>query len=589
MKRLLKKIRLRINRIWANNRKEKLMIKNPTIISNNCYAGIIYEYLGIPFYSPTIGLYFFAKDYIKFIKNLKHYINSKLIFIKPNESKYYDELVKKSHENSIVGKIDDVEIIFLHYKTAKEALDKWNRRCKRINWDCVLYKFCDQNLCTEEDIKEFDKLPLKNKFCFTSKEYKNYKSCIWIKKNVRKNDYYVSQKYFNIINFINCSKLLTNQDYKIKVLQCGLTCDNGGIENYILNYSNSLDKQKFCFDYVNIYNEKLCFEDEFKRQGSIIYKLPNYYRHPFKYMKQMKNILNRNNYNIVHCNMNSGVMIFPLIVAKMCNVKMIISHAHNSSSDKGLLKEILHNLIKNVIPVFANTYFSCSEKAGAWFYNKKIINSNKYFFIHNAIDVKKFSFSNIERKKMRKVLNINNDTFVIGHVGRFVPQKNHSFLIDIFNEVNKINSNSILLLIGQGPLVNEIKEKVEKYSLTEKVFFLGQRRDLDKLYQIFDVFVLPSIYEGLPLVGVEAQASGLPCVFSSSITEEVKINDNVEYVSLERNPEEWARTIIKKSEDNIDRKQLNNNVLKTNFNIINAVKELQKIYEKGILNDEINK
>lgn len=118
---------------------------------------------------------------------------------------------------------------------------------------------------------------------------------------------------------------------------------------------------------------------------------------------------------------------------------------------------------------------------------------------------------------------------------------------------------------------------------------MGQRKDLDKLYNIFDVFVLPSIYEGLPLVGVEAQASGLPCVFSSSITQEVKINDNVEYVSLESNPKEWARTIIRKSKDNVDRKRLNNNVLKTNFNIINAVRELQKIYEKGVLNDEINK
>ena len=480
MKRLLKKIRLRINRIGARKRKEKLMIKKPTIISNNCYAGIIYEYLGIPFYSPTIGLYFFAKDYIKFIKNLKHYINSKLIFIKPNESKYYDELVKKSHDNSIVGKIDDVEIIFLHYKTEKEALEKWNKRCKRINWDCILYKFCDQNLCTEEDIKAFDNLHLKNKFCFTAKEYKNYKSCIWIKKDVGKSevqkDYYVSHKYFNIINFINCSRLLSNQDNKIKVLQCGLTYDNGGIENYILNYSNNLDKQKFCFDYVNIYNRKLCFEENFKKEGSKIYNLPNYYKHPFKYIKQMKNILNKNNYNIVHCNMNSAIMIFPLIAAKICNVKMIISHAHNSSSDKGLLKEILHNLMKKVIPIFANTYFSCSKEAGTWFYNEKIIDSNKYFFIYNAIDVKKFLFSNLERKNMRKVLNINSDTFVVGHVGRFVSQKNHSFLIDVFKEINKINCNSILLLIGQGPLLDEIKEKVKKYNLIEKVFFWGKER-----------------------------------------------------------------------------------------------------------------
>ena len=154
MKECLKKIRLFINKIGSKSRYSKLMIKNPTIISNNCYAGIIYEYLGCKYHSPTIGLLIYPKDYIKFCSKFDYYISQQMKFIKFEESHNKNEMIKRNQEKSIIGKLDDIEICFLHYKTETEALEKWNRRCKRINKNCTIFKFNDQNGCTLKQLKD---------------------------------------------------------------------------------------------------------------------------------------------------------------------------------------------------------------------------------------------------------------------------------------------------------------------------------------------------------------------------------------------------------------------------------------------------
>ena len=205
MKQILKKVRLKMNKFGNRNRNKKLKT-NFTLISNNCWAGITYEYFGMPFISPTIGLYIFPKDYIKFISNLKHYMNIDLKFIDFNTSKYREEIVKANQEGSIIGILEDVEIIFLHYKNEKEVLEKWNRRKSRIDYNHILYKFNDQNFCTEEDLINFHNLPLKNKICFTAKKYEfdefiqivKYKDYEYVKS-----DLYCYHKYFDIINYLN--------------------------------------------------------------------------------------------------------------------------------------------------------------------------------------------------------------------------------------------------------------------------------------------------------------------------------------------------------------------------------------------------
>ena len=207
VKKILKEIRLRINKFGSSYRRKKLKIKNPTIISNNCWAGIVSQYLGIKYYTPTIGLYFFSEEYIKFLERFDYYIKKKLEIIDTKDSKYYDEMIKKNHQNAIVGKLDDVEIVFLHMKTGKEAIEKWNKRVKRINRRNIIFKFCEQNECSSEHIKRFENLPFKNKICFTTKEYPEYKSVIWFKDQFKNEevvrDYYESHKYLNIIDYIN--------------------------------------------------------------------------------------------------------------------------------------------------------------------------------------------------------------------------------------------------------------------------------------------------------------------------------------------------------------------------------------------------
>lgn len=207
IKKILKEIRLRINKFGSSYRRKKLKIKNLTIISNNCWAGIVSQYLGIKYYTPTIGLYFFSEEYIKFLERFDYYIKQKLEIIDTKDSKYYDEMIKKNHKNAIVGKLDDVEIVFLHMKTGKEAIEKWNKRVKRINKGNIIFKFCEQNECSSEHIKRFENLPFKNKICFTTKEYPGYKSVIWFKDQVKNEevvrDYYESHRYLNIIDYIN--------------------------------------------------------------------------------------------------------------------------------------------------------------------------------------------------------------------------------------------------------------------------------------------------------------------------------------------------------------------------------------------------
>jgi glycosyltransferase involved in cell wall biosynthesis len=359
----------------------------------------------------------------------------------------------------------------------------------------------------------------------------------------------------------------------MRVLQIGMTDNLGGIETFLINYYRNIDKTKIQFDFVNIYDKKLYFQDEIENMGGKVYKLTSYYKKPIKYIKELIRTINENNYEIIHCNMNSAAMIYPLIAGKFSKAKIIIAHSHNSSSDKGILKSILHSINKHFIPFFANTFFACSNEAGKWFFSEKIRNHSNYHIIYNAIDFNRYLFDEEERKNVRKKLNINENTLVIGHVGRFNKQKNHKFLIDIFYKYQKKVKDSKLILIGIGPLKEKIEKKVKKLNIQDKVLFLNQRNDVDKLLQGIDVFVLPSLYEGLPLAGVEAQVSGLICLFSDNITKELKISNNAFFIDLS-NEEKW----ISKIKKNIDRKNSSNKIQNFDFSIKKATTNIYNIY-----------
>lgn len=359
----------------------------------------------------------------------------------------------------------------------------------------------------------------------------------------------------------------------IRVLQIGMTDNLGGIETFLMNYYKNMNRSEVQFDFINIYENGLFFKDEIMKMGGKIYNISSYYKHPFKYIKELKKIINDNNYNIIHCNMNSAAMIYPLIASKLSNAKVIISHSHNSSSDKGFLKTIIHNINKHFIPLLATNYFACSEVAGEWFFSRKVRSSDKYKIIYNGIDFKKFNFNEESRIKKRKELGISSDTLVLGHVGRFNKQKNHRFLVEVFAEINKINCDSKLLLVGTGPLNDEILDLVKKLGIEDNVLFLGQRSDTNELYCAMDLFLLPSLYEGLPLVGVEAQVSGLKCLFSSNITRELSLSNYCEYLPLDKNM--WVDKI-----KNIKVMRNNLSLDDSKFSIDRCTEELKEIYMK---------
>ena len=225
----------------------------------------------------------------------------------------------------------------------------------------------------------------------------------------------------------------------------------------------------------------------------------------------------------------------------------------------------------------------CSEFSGRCLFGNKQYESGKVYLLNNAIDLDVFKYDEKIRKVKRKDLEIEDNTLVIGHIGRFVEQKNHRFLIDIFNEIYKKNDNSLLFLAGQGPLMNEVKEKVKKLKLERNVRFLGQRNDVNELYQVYDVFLLPSLYEGLPVVGIEAQATGNLCFFSDNMTKETKVLDSTIFMMLDSSPEKWANSILENAK-RYKRQDTTEEVSRRGFNIKQEVNSLEKLYFNQIKN-----
>ena len=349
----------------------------------------------------------------------------------------------------------------------------------------------------------------------------------------------------------------------------------GGVEAVTINYYRNIDKNKVQLDFICDEDSTNIPYEEIEEMGGKIIIIPSYSK-PFKYHKELKRVLKEGNYKIVHSNINT-LSVFSLFAAKCAGVPVRIAHSHSTTNKKEKKKNLMKQVLRPFSKVFATNYMCCSELAGRWLFGNKEYDKGNVYLLNNAIDLDKFKYDEKLRKKKRKELGIKDDTLVIGHLGRFVAQKNHTFLIDIFNEIHKKNNNSILLLAGQGPLEKEIRNKVKELNLEDSVKFLGQRNDANELYQAFDVFLLPSLYEGLPVVGVEAQASGLLCYLSDDMTKETKVLDITKFMSLNNTPEEWANNILDdvKKYKRIDTSK---EMTAKNFNIKEEAKKLEEYY-----------
>lgn len=254
-----------------------------------------------------------------------------------------------------------------------------------------------------------------------------------------------------------------------------------------------------------------------------------------------------------------------------------IAHSHNARSTLNL-KYFFLNYEKMVIKSAATDLFMCSTIAGEWSYGKKTVSDGKCVFLKNGIEVEKYAFKEAKRAQLREQFGFK-DKLVVGHVGRFMQQKNHTFLIDIFNALHNIYPNSELLLVSEGRLLDEIKEKVNRLGLNNNVHFLGFRNDVDELMQAMDVFLLPSLWEGLPFTLIEAQAAGLPSVISDVISDESIITDAITKVSLKSDPNVWANKILDIYR-NYKRKDISYQVRNAGFDIISTANWVQEYYVK---------
>ena len=351
----------------------------------------------------------------------------------------------------------------------------------------------------------------------------------------------------------------------------------GGVEAVVMNYYRHIDRDKIQFDFICDEDSTNIPYEEIKKLGGKVILIPPYQK-IFKYHKELKRVLKEGKYKIVHSHINT-LSVFSLFAAKCAGVPVRIAHSHSTTNKKEKKKNLLKQILRPFSKLFATDYMCCSELSGRWLFGNKEYDKGNVYLLNNAIDLEKFKFDENIRREKRKELKIDDDTLVIGHIGRFVEQKNHRFLIDIFNEVHKQNNNSLLLLAGQGPLMEEMKEKVKDLGLSDFVQFLGQRNDVAELYQAFDVFCLPSLYEGLPVVGIEAQASGLLCVFSDDMTKETKVLESTIFMSLDNTYKSWANKILElfcKYKRNDTKEKLSNN----KYNIDVESKKLEKYYNE---------
>lgn len=363
----------------------------------------------------------------------------------------------------------------------------------------------------------------------------------------------------------------------IRVLQILGIVAGGGVEAVIMNYYEHIDRSKIQFDFIVHSNSPVDITERVESMGGQVYKVTPYTENICIFMYDIYKIIRKNKYQIIHSNMNT-LSVFPLFAAWLAGAKIRILHNHSTSVPSETKRNIMKIILRPIAKLFANRYFACSRLAAEWMYGKDCMSSRCVTIINNAVDLKKYVFDEEKRIKIRNKLGIENQ-LVIGHVGRFMYQKNHEFLIDMFSEVIKSNHNIRLLLVGEGPLYKTIKKKVKDLCLEDKTIFLGLRSDVQDLYNAMDLFVLPSYYEGLPVVGVEAQANGLPILVSTNITNELKLTNVIKYKSLSDGAWSWAEYIVKfLNNKNIKRSNTFNIMTESGFNIDKEAEKLEKLY-----------
>lgn len=360
------------------------------------------------------------------------------------------------------------------------------------------------------------------------------------------------------------------EEQSVKVLQVLGTLNCGGAENFVMNLYRNIDKSKVKFDFVIHTDQECFFSEEVRKLGGTIYHAPRYrvYNH-LQYVAWWKQFLRQQPYDVVHGHMYSVASIY-LKVATRLGIKTI-SHSHNSSNGMGISAQI-KNLMQHGIGKVANYKLACGTDAGKWLYGK----DSDFVVIHNGIETEKYQYDEVIRHKYREELQLEQH-FVVGHVGRFDEVKNHAFLLQVFREITKLNPQSKLLLVGTGPLKEEIQNQAIQLGIDSNIVFTGIRSDVNQLMMAMDVFCMPSIHEGLPVVLIEAQASGLCSVVSDTIDHNANITQTMQFLSLNKDPSIWAKDLIS-TKMHPNRELCSDQINALGYGITNAVTYLEKLY-----------
>ena len=363
------------------------------------------------------------------------------------------------------------------------------------------------------------------------------------------------------------------------VLVIGMTSTPGGVESFLMNYCLNENMLNIKFDFLSPSEHKIAYAEELEKNGKVYYVVPKS-KNPLLHKKQLREFFKRHSeeYVAVWANLNSLMNIDFLKYAKKNGVKHIIVHSHNSNNMGGKIQKIMHTINKQAIANIATDYWACASEAAKWFFPEEL--RDKVRIIKNAIKVNDFTFDQCKREKIRKEYNLENCK-VVGHIGRLHFQKNQSFLLNILHKLIQNDDSYRLVLIGMGPDYEKLVEETANLKLNPYVQFVGQQRDIKGWLSVFDIFAFPSRFEGLSIVGLEAQANGVPIVASvDAINNEGMLNANVRRISLEKNIDDWCEVIVQSIlEERIDTELVKQNFAEHHFDIDSEAKKLSDFFE----------
>ena len=361
---------------------------------------------------------------------------------------------------------------------------------------------------------------------------------------------------------------------KTNVLQVIGALNIGGAETMLLNILKTINHDRYKFYFLCYSEETFDYEEDIKQYGGEIIRIKALKEvGPARFIKQIEDIIRTKNIDVVHCHTYYNSM-FAVMAAKKCGVKTIITHSHNTKAgvSMSILKKIYFSFSKRILNRYSTDLMACGPEAG-----KALFGNNKFAIFDNGIVLEDFAYDQEKRKRIRKELGIKETTTVFGHVGRFSEQKNHEFLIKVFYEYQKKNPNSCLVLLGQGHLMDTIKGMVANKGIEDKVLFVGIKKNAKDYYNAFDAFLFPSLYEGLPVVLVEAQMNGLPIYASDTIDKNVDESETILFIPI-NSAKKWADIIFEK-----ELRRFNNEekMINSKYNIVKNVAMLEKVYDKS--------